>query len=337
MDYKSFLSEVQAEILYYLPESYKDSKVTINPIQKNNGLVLDGLSILKSGQEISPTIYLNQFYRDLEDGGDFEDILGDIAALRVEHDQAPENISKLINNTNSMKDKIYYTIVGYDSNKERLQNIPHKVVNDMAFTYRLSVENIGDSVTSAVISNDLMKNLNLDLDTLHKLAIENTPKLFPAEFMTMNDIIKSMMGVEEWEDMNSLFDVSEGPQLYILTNINKMNGAGVLFYPGQMDDIKKQLNRDFYVLPSSIHEVIIVPKTEEITSYNELQDMVQEVNITGVSQDEILTGNVYFYDGHELYLASEYENTHEINHTDFLNRMMKDNSYDSDFEPGLDM
>jgi len=342
MNYQNFLKDIKENIMYYLPEEFVGSNVTLSQVTKNNGLKLDALTILKPGHEIAPTIYLNNFYKELNEGKEMDDILGEISDIRVEHDQAPEAAENLINNLSTMKDKIIFRVVGYEANKETFKNIPHTVKNDMAFTYRLVVQKGDDGVASSVINNDLMKHLSLDPETLSILAMENTPKLFPAEFMSMNDVMRSMMGEEEWEEMSMFMDMEQGPKLYVLSNDSKVNGAASLFYPGQMDVIKKQLNSDFYVLPSSVHEVIIVPKTEEITSYKDLETMVREVNSTGVDPEEVLTGNVYFYDGNELVLAKDYENQIDaaFNHSSSaVERMIKDrfSSLDVDTDPGYEM
>lgn len=342
MNYESFLKNIEENIMNYLPEEFTGSIVNLSQTIKNNGLKLDALTILKPGHEIAPTIYLNDFYKELNSGKEMADILDEISNIRVKHDQAPAAAENLINNLSTMKDKIIFRVVGYEANKDMLKNMPYTVKNDMAFTYRLVVQKGNDGVASSVINNDLMNHLSLDPETLSFLAMENTPKLFPAEFMSMNDVMRSMMGEEDWEEMSMFMDMEQEPKLYVLTNDSKVNGAAALFYPGQMDSIKTQLNSNFYVLPSSIHEVIIVPKTEEIASYKDLETMVQDVNSTEVAPEEILTNNVYFYDGNELVLAKDYENQVETSFTQdksTVERMIEEQypSMDIDVDSGYEL
>ena len=75
----------------------------------------------------------------------------------------------------------------------------------------------------------------------------------------------------------------------------KMNGAACMFYPGVLEDFGKKLGRDFYLLPSSVHEVILVP-ADETVSKEALWEIVTDINRTQVAEEEILADSVYYYD-----------------------------------------
>ncbi len=84
--------------------------------------------------------------------------------------------------------------------------------------------------------------------------------------------------------------------MFCLTNKAKMNGASLLL----QEDIRKQigecLGSDYFVIPSSIHEVLILPDNG-IFQVPELNAMVQEVNETQVERQEQLSDKVQFCDG----------------------------------------
>ena len=84
-------------------------------------------------------------------------------------------------------------------------------------------------------------------------------------------------------------------QMYVATTPDKIHGAGVLAYQDFMDQAAERAGGDFFILPSSIHEILIVPDDGNAT-LSQLQDMVREVNATQVAPEEKLTDNVYHYD-----------------------------------------
>ena len=121
------------------------------------------------------------------------------------------------------------------------------------------------------------------------------------------DMMKDMMIQNLQESMRGK------PHMYVLTNEQKTNGATALFYPEIQKEIADKLHGEYFVLPSSIHEVLIVPDTGE-WDYHVLKEMVRDVNGTHVAPDEILTGQVYAYDkdiGKEI-LAEEREQKRQI-------------------------
>lgn len=94
----------------------------------------------------------------------------------------------------------------------------------------------------------------------------------------------------------------------VLTNDQGVHGAGSLFYPGQMEEIGAQMGSDFFVLPSSVHEVLIFPDDGQ-TDYRDLQMMVQQINEAEVAPADRLSDHVYHYDvsDHVLEKAETFE------------------------------
>ena len=86
--------------------------------------------------------------------------------------------------------------------------------------------------------------------------------------------------------------------MYVASNKERIHGAGVIAYPEFMEEAAKRLGGDFYVLPSSIHEVILIPDTPDV-SVLELQGIVQSVNVEQVAPEERLSDHIYHYDSKE--------------------------------------
>ena len=105
----------------------------------------------------------------------------------------------------------------------------------------------------------------------------------------MGEVIGDLLGMED----DPLMD--EAPaKLYVLSNESLQFGAAALFYPGVIEKISKSIPEGFYILPSSIHEVLILPKNQGEKAM--LENMVQEINETQVAPDEVLSDFVSEYD-----------------------------------------
>lgn len=288
MRYAEFKDYVQQHILELLPEEYKTSEVRVNAVTKNNGLVLDGLTVTKPNSNISPTIYLNSFYQDMEDGKyTLEECMEKIAQVQVENESPQIDTSKF-RNYDDMKDKLFIRVVNKDYNSKLLETVPHTCIDNLAITYSLLATDGIDGIGTARISYDLMNAWGITENELHETAMKNTPNLFPATFKSMKEVLLDMGMPEE------LMPDSE-PQMYVLSNDKGINGASALFYPGMMEEIANKLGSSYVVLPSSIHETIVLP-VDDSMSKDRLIEMVKEVNETQVAPEEVLADTAYFYD-----------------------------------------
>ena len=82
--------------------------------------------------------------------------------------------------------------------------------------------------------------------------------------------------------------------MYVLTSKDSIFGAISMFYPNGLKELAKELGSDLYILPSSIHDVIVLPAQEEIDA-DMLKDMVHRVNKDYVDVEELLSDSVYYY------------------------------------------
>ncbi len=83
--------------------------------------------------------------------------------------------------------------------------------------------------------------------------------------------------------------------MYILSNEIALEGASYILYEDILKDIRTQLGEDFYIIPSSINEVIIVPCSTIDAKYT--KNMLRNVNRSVVAKQEVLSDNVYRFDG----------------------------------------
>lgn len=197
------------------------------------------------------------------------------------------------------KKKIIYRLVDFGRNRKLLEDIPCIRYCDMAVTFYLLIEINENGQVAALIHNHHMRKWNVDVDTLYRLAKRNTPRLLPPSLSSIVDILERI-GREHTqdEDMEEVSGYLPGEQtrgfLHVLTNRESMYGAAVILYDGVLRRFAKKRGSDLYILPSSIHEVLLMPCTTQMEAAW-LRKTVREINQTKVSKEEVLSDNVYLY------------------------------------------
>jgi hypothetical protein len=303
MTFNEYVETVKREIKDYLPEEYKDVNPEINKVSKNNGKELTGLT-LRGTSNICPNIYLDSFYDLYQDGMEIEDTLIRISEIfQREINRMPQfNLEDF--SYNNMKDNLYYTVINAEKNEKLLQEIPHQRRQDLAIVYRVHLSVSDEGTGSILLNNTHLKLWGVDQNEVHSQAVLNMPKILPYAFENMNDIIAEMMGadLEEFEEM------AGENMMWVLSNDKRMQGAAYMFDEEVMSSIAEKLGGDFIVLPSSLHEVIIL-KEEENMDLEHIHGMVSEVNESQVEPDEVLSDAIYRYSSkdNKLSLVEEFE------------------------------
>ena len=150
-----------------------------------------------------------------------------------------------------------------------------------------------------MIHAEHMKIWKVDINTLYGLAEINTPRLLPAEIKTMTEVMKKIAGEymeSDWGDtfFEGLLDESIPKPLYVMSNCDGMKGAAVILYEGVLKEFAEKIGCDLFILPSSIHEVLLVPYEESVNAA-ELEETVKMINLAEVPKEEVLSDHVYLY------------------------------------------
>lgn len=196
-----------------------------------------------------------------------------------------------------MKDFICYKLVNRKANQGLFQDMPHLNVNDdLSVAYYLQLE----SGATAVITNQMLDVWNITGEDvgnyLWKIAEKNTMKKNPPVFKALIDILLEE-APQEFREMIKDNIPDNMTEIYVLTNENKVYGASTLLYEeGKvLQECMKTVGcQGMYILPSSIHEVILLPDSTEMDK-NEMMQMVQEVNRTKVAPADVLSDNVFYF------------------------------------------
>ena len=284
MEYKEFVEYIKMNAGYIAGEG---GNITINHVIKNNGCEMDGLVIMEKGKDIAPTIYLDSFYELYTNGENIKNI---IRQIEVIYEQNKNNVTfdvNILKHFDTIKDKIVYKVVNYRSNEKLLEQVPHKRILDLAVVFYCLLDNEYGRSATALIYNNNLKNWNV-----YKAALKNTPDLLHSKISSMAALFEKC-GVNVDGEEVDLKDYVPS-DMYVLTNESKLNGAACILYENVLYDFAQKLGADLYILPSSVHEVILLPKLSMFEK-DELVNMVKEVNTEGVAADEVLSDHVYEY------------------------------------------
>lgn len=305
MNYNQFLEGVRAAVQERLGSDYG---IRIQKITKNNGIVLDGLIIGKASKNIAPTIYLNSYYMHFTHGMSLQEILEDIiSAYKENNDVVFGDIRELLDFTN-LQDKVAFKLIQREKNKELLKDVPYFEFLDLAVVFYLILDEHRGGQMTALIHNSHMEPWGVEKEELHRLAMRNTPILLPSEIKTMKeimcDILKGHLEELEMEEMvDDLLDFdSQKPPLYVLSNRKQLNGAGCILYDGCLKDFADSQNSDIVILPSSLHETILVPDDGNL-DYGELQKTVGQINESEVPKEDVLSDRIYKYSRHDCSIS----------------------------------
>ena len=289
MEYKEFVEYIKMNAGYIAGEG---GNITINHVIKNNGCEMDGLVIMEKGKDIAPTIYLDSFYELYKNGENIKNI---IRQIEVIYEQNKNNVTfdvNILKHFDTIKDKIVYKVVNYRSNEKLLEQVPHKRILDLAVVFYCLLDNEYGRSATALIYNNNLKNWNVTIDDVYKAALKNTPDLLHSKISSMAALFEKC-GVNVDGEEVDLKDYVPS-DMYVLTNESKLNGAACILYENVLYDFAQKLGADLYILPSSVHEVILLPKLSMFEK-DELVNMVKEVNTEGVAADEVLSDHVYEY------------------------------------------
>lgn len=302
----------------------EECKVNLNEVIKNNNQKLDGITITNRSECMVPNIYLNTYYQDYLQGRELGSIVNEIIHLHNQKYSNSLTVTSDILNPNTISSKVTYRLINLEMNRERLKTIPHMVICDLAKVYYIIVESDSNGTAAITITNELIKHWNYSIEDIDMIAEMNTPSLLPKTIKTMNEIIREMFQIKTedtdihsfqedieisekfFQDMQESFSKADEIEMYVLSNINNLNGASAMIYPNVLHDFAVSHQSNLYILPSSTHEIILIPINQRLTKES-LRQMVIEVNQTQVAPEEVLSNEVYYYDykNDELSIAKE--------------------------------
>ncbi len=298
MNFEEFVEHVGATVKGYLPEEYMDAVVDVRQVLKNNDTQLHGMCIRKPGETVSPTIYLDSFYKKYENGDNLTDIVKEIAKLRAENHDGNNFDSDMLDDFEQIKHMIMPRLVNAGWNEESLKDRPHILIEDLAVIFAIIVDDFVGGNASITISNFLAAKWDVSTEELYEIALSNLETAKDENFQTMATVLAEIMGMSE-EEFNQNMPLDEG--LHVLTNNKRVHGAVEVLNKQVMESIREQMGTDFYIVPSSVHEVLIVPV--DGMEVADLNGLICSVNATEVEAGDRLSDHAYIYTSEGLKVA----------------------------------
>ena len=291
MSFEEFVNVMKDRLQF----RYPDCKVKVVHADKNNGLRLTGITILPEGQTVVPTIYMEDFYKDYQADRWIDDIVADAVRLYENNKLQEDFVLPDVTDFEVVKDIICFKLINRTRNREKLSSMPHRDFLDLAIVYFIPVPIDGGKGGTITVTDYLFSQWQTDEETVYQYARENTKRLYPVIRQSMEDVIRDMMGADVPE---GLFSEKNGvpniPMFVLRCNKGDMSNAAAMLY----DDILREFGQEygnFYILPSSIFEVLLVPAGPGPADSSFVCPMVRSVNAEQVAPNEILSDNAYYY------------------------------------------
>ena len=286
LNYNGFRETLITQIKDYLPIKYKDFNVELYTVEKINQS-REGMCLVDKSKSVSasPVIYVDTLYAHYVR---YENLA---KTMRMAAEMITEAFAYTPNNYNIelSEDNIVLVLINYEKNKKLLEKLPHVKYLDMAFVFRWLISADDNGTAGGLITNEMADKFGFNTDKLFELAKKNTRRILPPKIESLADMIKRLCREECFCEYES-FPLP----VYVLSNERAFEGAAYIVYTDILDQLKTRLNDDLYIIPSSINELLIVPKS--FAEPEVVRNMVKEVNVMAVSEEEQLSNNVYLYD-----------------------------------------
>lgn len=303
MKYLDFCEKVKSQLQTLVDDS---TSVRIQKVIKNNNVIRYAAIINEENSMISPSIYLENFYSDYINGQSLSQICDSIMFMHEKYKGGIDFSLDDYFDYDYIKDKLYLKVINKAKNEELLKSIPYREFYDLALVVYIALEEVKNGQATITVNNRNLEVWNITKDKLFDAAFmneyENTPPKLEKMTTVMRELLKEkyidMQDEETEAQIDSIINMMEendDRDMYVLTNSKKINGACYIVYEEYLKKFAKSINSDLYILPSSIHEILLIPMDCGVTK-RELEKMVSDINNTELSPSEVLSDSVYeFY------------------------------------------
>ncbi len=293
MELKDFAALIAVGAQGQLGDQYE---ITDTVTMKNNSTEYTGIIFQKKTENIAPTIYIEDLYESYKvQEVTVQDAIKEVIGRYEQSIKGLQRINGLSVDYTSSRDRVIYRLISREKNPFLLKDIPYIPFLDMAITFHLVVSINDSCMQSLKITRELQQRWGVSVEQLLKLAKKNTPELLPARVCELSQLMERYMNTREYTlEPEKDLTKEEKIDMIIVSNELGINGAAAVLYDGVIEQIADEYDSDLYLLPSSIHEMIVVPCEEE-DLYGTFSSMVNNINKKYVDEDEVLSDRVYIY------------------------------------------
>lgn len=283
MNFKEFTESI-AELLEQKTEG--NCTITVKEVIKNNDVHLTGVIIMRESDNICPTIYLEGSYQRYQEGDSLEEIAEEILTVYEKHARDTNLNMEFFRDFSLVEGRIFHKVINYEMNLGLLKDVPHFRWHDLAVVFYYSMDRVISGAASILIHNCHLDMWKQTAEKIYLIAQRNMKQKMPELLVSMKELMEELAGIEVDETILLL---------YMLSNREKMFGASAMLYSEKIKGLADRLGSDLLILPSSTHEVLLLPEQRD-QRYDFYRQMVKEVNTTQVDPEEILSFNLYRYD-----------------------------------------
>lgn len=302
--YEGFISNIIKE----LQERFEGSaEIERQTVRKNNEVELEGLLIRKQDEKLAPVIYMHAFYDKYTKGFELGAIVNEILGTFFSSGKEVKEMfsQEQMVSWDTIKSRIQMRMVNAEQNQKLLRDVPYEPFLDLAITYYIHLGYADEEFSASVqVTNKLLETWGITKEELRKQAENNFSassfRIVPMIEMIIEAAKDSFPDGEEHDfDMKMLQEstdtMQEESDMYVFTEKDKQYGAIGFLNKERLKEFAEKIGKSFYILPSSIHKLLLLPERSGLNAV-ELKQMVCEVNRTQVSEEEVLSDSVYYYD-----------------------------------------
>ncbi|MCR5058500.1 MAG: DUF5688 family protein [Clostridiales bacterium] len=285
LSFNEFMEAFRAQYKYGASQSLKKYSITEQIIHKNNRN-LHGIIVRAPGNRIAPVFYYEDFYEAYRTGTSIDECIGKMVRF-VSKNKFPDNaLSDMFTNWEKVKDMLIIKLMNYNKNKKDILQRPYMIIGDMVAIVQIFVDDptIGNGCVS--VDNALLEMWSVGREELFKNAFENMNR-FRIKAINLQDL-----RFDEEEEK------TDEPNIFVVSYDAPFPGAAVLLRAEYLGDFAKAKDMDFFVLPVSVHEILLIEKRPQI-GQEHLFSMMQAINSDTALSENMLSERIFTIDRNE--------------------------------------
>lgn len=295
LGYRDFLELMCSRVNTALGERSMDGQFRLGKIVKNNGVILDTLDFSSDGIRTSPAIHLRELYRKYSKGVCIDSIAAQVCETLTDFDGKEHLIDpERFLDYERIRDHIWMKAVNWELNEKQLQSRPHLRKLDLALCFYIQMHMADGSACSCEVTQGLADLWQTSAEDLYQRALENITRDWEILFQPLDDILWPEDPDEGCCPGELAAPMDPAARIFILSSRENCAGAVLMFISDRIRQLAEIEQRDIFILPSSIHEVLLLADNHEMNAKS-LKEIVMSVNRSTVDAQEVLSDHVYRY------------------------------------------
>lgn len=255
-----------------------------------NGTMRPSFFVKEGNSPASRGIRIDSYYKRYQAGAGMDALAEEILGRCREEATFPEKEIQKLSCWESIKGHIFPKLVNTGKNATLLMDAPHREFLDLSMVYYARIgTDCRETCGTLLILGSHMRHWGIREESLHQAAWKNLNREDKAVF----EDLASLLGAYAGPSLGH--GASDIPKMYVLGSSSRQNGAVQVCCQRLLKEIAGELNDDFWILPSSIHETLLIPVGHARDAAQELAEIVRQVNTSQLMPEEFLSGHVYHY------------------------------------------